>query len=139
MATDVFLTRRNNLRALIQQHEGATPLAKALGYGSPSYLSQMVGPHPTRQVTEKVARTIERRLLLPTGWLDTPLPDYQPRVDEGQVRETVLLVGQVLRETGTNATPEQFAELVALMHERGGTDETYLRRLILLINPKSRK
>lgn len=139
MATDVFLIRRTNLRALIQQHDGATNLAKVLGYSSPSFLSQMVGPHPTRQVTEKVARQIESRLLLPVGWLDKPLPDYQSRVDEGHVRDTVLLVGQTLRETGTATTPEQFAELVALVHERGGADETYLRRLIHLINPKARR
>lgn len=138
MANDVFQNRRANLKALIVQHEGATPLAKALGYGSPSYLSQMVGPKPSRQITEKVARQIERKLLLPQGWLDKRPTAYPVKVDEQRVQETVLLVGQLLRDTAVAVSPEQFAGLVALAHERGTLDETYIRRLIHLIHPESR-
>lgn len=133
---DVFTTRRKNLRDLIRQHEGATNLAKLLGYSSPSYLSQMVGPRPTRQVTEKVARQIEGRLRMPGGWLDKTHDPYRTTLDEGSVNETIVLVGQLLSDAKTKTTPRQFAELVALAQERGGLDETYIRRLISLLNPR---
>lgn len=137
--TDVFDNRRENLRALIHQHRGATNLSKMLGLTSPSYLSQMVGPRRSRQVTEKTARDIERKLLLPSGWLDQQ-PTVRPvNVDDGRVQEVVLLVGQLLKDTHTTVSPEQFAGLVALAHERQGLDETYIRRLIHLVNPESRK
>jgi hypothetical protein len=137
MPTDeVFKLRRENLRALIRQHEGATSLAKMLGYSSPSYLSQMVGPRPVRQVTEKVARGIEQRLRMPNGWLDKKHDSYVSRIDEGSVSDTIVLVGQMLSDTGTKATPRQFAELVALAQERGALDETYIRRLLSLLGDK---
>lgn len=137
MANEVFDNRRANLRALIHEHRGPSNLAKLLGYTSPSYLSQMAGPKPTRQITEKVARDIERKLLLPASWLDKKPTAYPVNVDEGRVQEVVLLVGQILQDASTTVSPEQFAGLVALAHERG-LDETYIRRLINLINPKSR-
>lgn len=133
---DVFAIRRKNLRALIRQHEGATNLAKLLGYSSPSYLSQMVGPAKTRPVTEKVARQIENRLRMPSGWLDKVHSDYATTVDENSVSETIVLVGQLLSDSKVKTTPRQFAELVALAQERGGLDETYIRRLISLLNPR---
>jgi hypothetical protein len=136
---DVFANRRGNLRALIIQHEGATNLAKLLGYSSPSYLSQMVGPNPTRQITEKVARQVERKLLLPDGWLDKKPTTYQVKVDEQQIGALVLLVGQILKENSISVTPEQFANLVTLANEREAIDETYIRRLINLIQPNLKK
>lgn len=138
MANEVFNKRRANLRALIRQHEGATSLAKALGYTSPSYVSQMAGPHPTRQITEKVAREIERKLLLPANWLDKEPVHYAGKVQDDKVQQAVLLVGQLLKDSTTTVSPEQFAGLVALAYERGDLDETYIRRLIHLINPDSR-
>ena len=126
------------MRALVRHHEGATSLAKALGYGSPSYVSQLAGPHPIRQITEKVAREIERKLLLPSGWLDKEPVNYSGRVDDDKVQQVVLLVGQLLKDSDTNVSPQQFAGLVALAYERGDLDETYIRRLICLINPDSR-
>lgn len=135
---DVFANRRGNLRALIIQHEGATNLAKLLGYSSPSYLSQMVGPNPSRQITEKVARQIEHKLILPDGWLDKRPTTFQVRVDDQQIGELVLLIGQILKDNAVSVTPEQFATLVTLCHERGNIDETYIRRLIHLIQPSTR-
>lgn len=133
---DVFQNRRGNLRALIVQHEGATNVAKLLGYSSPSYLSQMVGPNPTRQITEKVARQIERKMILPDGWMDKKPTNFQVKVNDQQIGELVLLIGQILKDNGVSVAPEQFATLVTLAHERGEIDENYIRRLIHLIEPK---
>lgn len=58
-----------NLRQLrarfIQQEE----LAKALDWTAP-YVCQLIGPHPSRPISERTARTIESRLGLAEGALD---------------------------------------------------------------------
>lgn len=61
--------RRENLRRLADQH-GATVIAKTLGYASVAFLSQMIGPNPTRTVTERTARTVEQAMGLEPGVLD---------------------------------------------------------------------
>ena len=62
--------RRDNLRRLIQQHDGPAALARRLGYKNAAFLVQMAGPHPSRPVTERTARGFEEKLKLPSGWLD---------------------------------------------------------------------
>jgi hypothetical protein len=54
---------------------GWTELAKRLSYRQPSFLVQMGGPNPTREVTEKSARRFERDLGLPVGSLDVLAPE----------------------------------------------------------------
>jgi hypothetical protein len=67
----VFEARRANLRTLAEKHEGIGKLAEKLGYANSSFLSQLIGPNPTRDVTEKNARKIEAALGLPALWMDT--------------------------------------------------------------------
>jgi hypothetical protein len=55
---DVYRTRRENLRDLSRSWGGPTSLAKKLGHSNGSYLAQLIGPHPSRDVSEKVARII---------------------------------------------------------------------------------
>jgi hypothetical protein len=59
---DVYRTRRTNLRALAAQWGGPTSLAKKLGHSNGSYLAQLIGPNPSREVSEKTAREIERNM-----------------------------------------------------------------------------
>lgn len=66
----VFETRRANLRLLAESQGGIGVLAAKLDHANSSYLSQLVGPNPTRQVSERVARGIEGKLGLTAGWLD---------------------------------------------------------------------
>lgn len=47
---------RENLRALVEQWGGPLPIARKLGYSNASFVVQMCGPNPTREVTEKTAR-----------------------------------------------------------------------------------
>lgn len=68
----VGLHRRNNLRALIgpdKCYKRQVDLADVLGI-SESHLSQMIGPKPTRRVTETTARKFEYKLGMRTGALD---------------------------------------------------------------------
>jgi phage repressor protein C with HTH and peptisase S24 domain len=64
--------RRDNLRRLIEVMGGATALALKLKYANGTYLSQIAGPKPTRTLGEKAARHIEKTLILPPQWMDTP-------------------------------------------------------------------
>ncbi len=66
----VFDTRRTNLRLLADTYGGPSLLAAKLQLAHPSYLSQLIGPNPQRNVSERTARTYEERLGLPAGWLD---------------------------------------------------------------------
>lgn len=66
----VFAARRANLRLLSAKYDGPSKLAEALKLKHPSYLSQLIGPNPQRNVSERTARAYETRLGLPTGWLD---------------------------------------------------------------------
>ncbi len=70
----VFENRLANLRKLAGTY-GWTELAKRLSYRQPSFLVQMGGPNPTREVTEKSARRFERDLGLPVGSLDVLAPE----------------------------------------------------------------
>ncbi|MFJ1253407.1 hypothetical protein [Cupriavidus sp. CuC1] len=66
----VFDARRANLRLLASKHESISGLAAKLHMRHPSYLSQLIGPNPQRNVSERTARAFETRLGLPAGWLD---------------------------------------------------------------------
>lgn len=65
--------RRENLRKLADSLGGPSALAKKLGYTNSSFIVQMVGPNPIRQVSESTARKIERGLDLVPGSLDAPI------------------------------------------------------------------
>lgn len=109
--------RRDNLRALIAEH-GASNLASQLGYTNPSFLSQMAGPRPIRDITEKTARRFEAKLGLPKGYLDrTDKPVQQSThapLDVPLTTEVITLVGRVLNDEGVTLPPLKLAELVNL-------------------------
>ena len=76
--------RLENLRSIIKDRGGVSKLAKETGYSNPSFLSQMAGPNPSREITEKSARKIEGQLGLEPGTLDRqpgyPLPATRYRL-----------------------------------------------------------
>ena len=65
----VYDKRRENLRRLIGQWGGPTSLSKKLGHANGSFLAQIAGPHPRREISERTARSIEGTLGLPLGWM----------------------------------------------------------------------
>lgn len=114
-------TRRQNLRQLIDQSGGVSKLAKRMGYANPSFLSQMAGPNPSREITEKSARKLEKHLGLPAGALDTPLQQPAPPT---LANDTAAMVAAVIRMVGTACEAEQvslgtakFADVVALVYQ----------------------
>jgi hypothetical protein len=112
----VYEIRRENLRSLIGQWGGPTSLSRKLGHSNGSYVAQLAGPRPSREVSERVAREIENKLGLPV---------------------CVKCVATVLRDAGLRPDPGAYATLVQLTYERskltGRIEESYVQKLIQLI------
>jgi hypothetical protein len=115
---NTYENRRENLRRLVEQWGGPKPLSNKLGYRTASFIVQMAGPHPTREVSERTARTIEQVLDLPRGWLDTT-PGNSPvgqTVDMTLVSDSIRAVAQGAEEIGLRLTPARMADLVTLVY-----------------------
>lgn len=120
--------RRERLRELMSQH-GATQLANLLGYTQASFLSQMAGPNPTRDVTEKTARRYAEKLGLPPQYFERPFFDEVTSRAETKAEaddaaaSNVALVADVIRLVGAICSTEKvelpavkFADVVALAY-----------------------
>lgn len=132
----VYDQRRLNLRSLLGQWGGPTSLAKKLGHANGSYLAQIAGPHPSREISEKVAREIEGKLGLPVAWLDQEHATTGRHVDDAALSDCVRAVAAALRDAGHRASPDQMADLAALAYEHtklvGRVDEAFITKLVRL-------
>lgn len=133
---DVYNIRRQNLRRLLGEWGGATSLAKKLGHSNGSYLAQLIGPNPSREVSEKVAREIEGKLALPTGWLDQEQSGL-PAVDDEALAACVRAVAAALDGLKKRPQPSAFADVVQLVYEHrkltGRLDEAFIQRVVRLL------
>lgn len=138
----VYDKRRENLRRLITQWGGPTSLAKKLGHSNGSYIAQLAGPRPSREVSEKVAREIEQKLALPLGWLDQAHPAGGQQLNDEALTECVKAVATVLRDVNLRPDPETYGNLVQLVYDRakltGRIDEHYIQKLTALIRGSGR-
>lgn len=138
----VYATRRQNLRSLIGQWGGPTSLAKKLGHSNGSYVAQLAGPRPSREVSEKVAREIESRLGLPIGWMDQDHPAGGQQLNDEALTECVKAVATCLRDAGLRPDPDTYGTLVQLVYDRmkltGRLDEQYILKLIDLTRRSGR-
>jgi len=132
-----FDTRRTNLRRLMEQWGGPTSLAAKLGHSNGSYMAQLAGPHPTRDVSEKVARQIELTLGLPPNWMDVRHRPTPTEPNTSVLIDVVAAVTDVLQSEGVKLRRDKFTELVNLTYERasdtGSIDQIYLQRLVRLL------
>lgn len=69
---DLYSYRRANLRYIRDTTGGPTRLALRLGHSNGSFISQIIGPRPRREISEAMAREIEVKLELEPGTLDRP-------------------------------------------------------------------
>jgi hypothetical protein len=133
----VYDTRRENVRALMAQWGGPTSLAKKLGHSNGSYVAQLVGPNPSREISEKVARDMEGKLGLPIGWLDQEHTASPRQVDEETLSACVRAVAAAIRDAALKPDPDAYANLVSLVYEHakltGRVDEPFIQKLIGLI------
>ena len=132
----VYETRRDNLRGLMTQWGGPTSLAKKLGHTNGSYIAQLVGPNPSREISEKVARDMEAKLGLPIGWLDKERADVARQVDDETISACVRAVAAAIRDAGLSPSPDTYATLVGLAYEHtklsGRVDEPFIQKLVRL-------
>lgn len=134
----VYEQRRANLRQLVTQWGGPTSMAKKLGHSNGSYLAQLIGPNPSREISEKVAREVEVKLNLPAGWLDTA-HSGTGQIDDQAISDCVRAVSAALRDNKVVVSPQRRADLTALAYEHarlvGRVDETYIIKLVRLTTP----
>lgn len=80
--------RRDTLRLIVEKRGGVSKVSKMLGYTNPSFMSHMIGPNPTREITEKTARKFEDKLGLSHGTLDgdAPAPTPAKPADDTEAR-----------------------------------------------------
>lgn len=137
MATNVYDTRRDNLRALIGQWGGPTSLSRKLGHSNGSYIAQLAGPKPSRDMSEKVAREIEVKLGLPAAWLDQRHAGGQQTLNDEVLGQCVAAVATCLRDVGLRPDPSTYGTLVQLVYDRAKLtntiDEPYIHKLLQLI------
>lgn len=127
---NVYERRREHLRLLIEQWGGPGALARKLGYKNSSFLVQMCGPSPTREVTEHTARRIEQALALPTGWLDDHSDNKAavPHVDMSQVATIIRVLVQTAEDEGIKLTPAKLGDLVALVYQDAEAHDNKIRQ-----------
>lgn len=134
--------RRDTLRLIVEKRGGVSKVSKMLGYTNPSFMSQMIGPNPTREITEKTARKFEEKLGLEHGTLDgeaaAPAPAAPSDDATALVASVIRMVGMTLEAEGVAADPDKFADVVALAYldsvDHGGTPrESHVRQLARLL------
>ena len=132
----VYAIRRDNLRALVREWGGPTSMAKKLGHTNGSYLAQLIGPNPSREISEKVAREIEVKLALPVGWLDQEHNGHGRQIDDAALGECVRAVAAAIRDASLRPDPDTYATLVSLAYEHtkltGRVEEPYIQKLVRL-------
>ena len=132
----VFDIRRENLKALMAQWGGPTSLARKLGHSNGSYLAQLAGPNPSRDVSEKVAREVKGKLTLPAGWLDQDQKGGARKIDDDLLSMCVRAVAAAVRDAGRRPEPEVYGNLVELAYEHtkltGRVDEPFIQKLVRL-------
>lgn len=133
----VYDTRRDNLRQLMKVWGGPTSLAKKLGHANGSYLAQIAGPNPRRDISEKVAREIESKLGLSPMWLDQPQAGGAHKLNDQALANCVRAVATVLRDRGLRPDPESYATIVQLVYDHtkltGQLDEGFITKLTELL------
>jgi DNA-binding transcriptional regulator YdaS (Cro superfamily) len=118
--------RIRNLRAVCARYEQQNDVVKLLGW-TPSYLSQLIGPNPTRPVSEKTARGIEAKLKLATGVLESeaPPPELRGAVSADLLDNVMVAVDTAMEVAGWKLSDEKYRALVSHLYKahskRGAT------------------
>jgi transcriptional regulator with XRE-family HTH domain len=135
--------RRKRLELLVKQrNENWKELAKALGFKTGAYLSQIRSG--VRELGEDTAREWERKLRLTPGWFDQDTSDAAPAVADvspEMVANVAVTVRHVVeRDLRGKITDSQFHRLVSLAYVQalklGAVDEEYIRQLAGLMAPE---
>jgi hypothetical protein len=129
--------RRENLRRVVKQLGGPTATAKLLGHSNGSFLPQLIGPNPGRDISEKVARDIEEKLRLPLGSLDSAeTADVGSTDSEGLSHAITLLLNELGHAAILRIDEQKFADLCAAVlcqyREAGRVTPSFIQRIVRL-------
>ena len=129
--------RRENLRRVVKQLGGPTATAKLLGHANGSFLPQLIGPNPGRDISERVARDIEEKLQLPLGSLDNAETIEAGSADsEGLGYAMSLLLNELGHEAILRIDEQKFADLCAAVlcqyREAGRVTPSFIQRIVRL-------
>lgn len=135
--------RRRRLRAYCKK-TSATEVSKRLGYAQGSFISQIAGPKPTRDFTEKSARSFEKDLGLEEGYFDIDEVEGVSSLQAPEVvalfKEVILLVGHICASENISLHPSKFAEVIILAYEdtleHGNRPRPhYISQIVTLLKP----
>lgn len=125
------INRRANLELLIDEYGSAVALAKKLGYSNQSSISHFLGDPG---MGEKAARTIERKLKLPQGYMDAD-PQRKPTLPN---IEWLVAINLVLYTDphAIKLSPAKQGEIVERAYENalrvGRVDPNEVKKLLAL-------
>lgn len=142
-AGDLSAIRRDNLRLLKERH-GGQKLAEMLDLKQSSFISQMAGPNPSRDVTEKTVRTLEKELGLEVGALDRPLgsaaeaPPMSAEQNIAMVSAAIRSIGNICVDEKVNLPTNKLTDIIALaivdaMEHGGNLREDHIRQVVRLL------
>ena len=89
--------RRENARMLAAQYGGLTKLGEKLGR-SDSQISQIIGERPIRGIGGRLARTIEKKLGLPDGWMDVQHTEARENGSAADLSKKALAIAKEWQE-----------------------------------------
>lgn len=124
--------RRKRAKLLARQVDGPSGFADIVGI-STSYVSQIIGPHPRREIGERLARKIERAFNKPVGWLDgmSEEEDTQQKihVDIEKLARLIHTATTMLNHHGAEIQEHKLAKILATAYEES-TDEASENRIL---------
>lgn len=131
--------RVERLREIRAKYAQQDDLARALHWTAP-YLCQLIGPHPTRPISEKTARKIETRLGLVSGALDAeraPKANGHAFAEASLVTAAMAAVDDELAKHKRKLSRAQYRALVEHVHSRsvgqGVVDAAEVASLVRLV------
>jgi hypothetical protein len=99
--------RRENARKLASGKGGKADFARLVSM-EPSQVSQLIGPNPSKNIGNSIARRIERAYELPEGWIDLPHPELRIRDDQEDSVVGEAAPGASTLRAETNRTDDGF-------------------------------
>lgn len=134
---DIKEVRRQQLRKLVNEHEGMNALARKLGLTKGAYVSQLLTDPPTRDLSEKTARKWEKILRLPDGWFDRAAPSVAANgsaLNSELLAEVLTSVSEEMRIAKVSLPPAQLADFVAMQYAdalpTGRVDRARIQKLV---------
>lgn len=119
--------RKKNLRRLAEEMGGQTILAEMIGVDD-SYLSQIIGKRPIKNIGSKIARQAEEACRKPNGWLDI---DHDSAVLN---RELILHINEYIEQKYPKMSAKDRTDLIGDMYYETAGAATESKELQLAID-----